>query len=78
MEIFPRGGEFKKSVAVVLTAAETGAAIRYTLDGSVPTVSDLLYEKPIMLNGPTVLRAKTFKTGFTPSITAQEVFIVNE
>ncbi len=37
--------------------------IRYTVDGTVPTTSDLLYEKPIQLTGPTILRAKAFKTG---------------
>ena len=41
-----------------------------------PTTSDLLYEKPIHLTGPTILRAKAFKPGFTKSITAQEIFIV--
>jgi hypothetical protein len=36
------------------------------------------YEKPIRLTGPTVLRARAYKDGFTRSITAQEVFIVGQ
>jgi len=61
-----------------LKAAEPGANIRYTSDGSVPTASDALYEKPIRLTGPTILRAKSFQPGFTRSITAQEVFNIGD
>jgi uncharacterized repeat protein (TIGR03806 family) len=73
-EISPRGGNFTGPVEVGLKS-EPDATIRYTLDGTVPTTTDLLYEKPIPLNGPTILRAKAFKPGFTKSITAQEIFL---
>ena len=73
-EISPRGGNFTKPVEVVLKS-EPGAAIRYTLDGTVPTSSDLLFDKPIQLTGPTVLRARAFKPGFTRSITTQEIYL---
>ena len=75
--ISPRGGNFAKPVEVTLHG-ESGATIRYTLDGSAPTASDLLYEGPIHLENPVVLRAKAFKPGCTRSITVQEVFIVGE
>jgi uncharacterized repeat protein (TIGR03806 family) len=74
-EISPRGGNFNKLVAVVLKS-EPGAKIYYTLDGTVPTTSDLLYEKPVPLASPTILRAKAFKPGCTKSITAQEIFLI--
>jgi uncharacterized repeat protein (TIGR03806 family) len=74
-EISPRGGNFNKPVSVTLQS-EPGAIIRYTVDGTVPTTSDLLYEKPIQLTGPTILRAKAFKPGFNKSITTQEIFLV--
>jgi len=73
-EISPRGGSFSKPVAVILKS-EAGAKIFYTLDGTVPTTSDLLYEKPIQITSPTILRAKSFKAGFTKSITTQEIFL---
>ncbi|MGC1321851.1 MAG: chitobiase/beta-hexosaminidase C-terminal domain-containing protein [Candidatus Udaeobacter sp.] len=76
-EISPRGGNLKLPVEVILKS-EPGATIRYTVDGTVPTASDLLYEKPVWLTGPTILRAKAFKPGFTDSITAQEIFLVGE
>jgi hypothetical protein len=62
----------------VLLKSEEGATIRYTVDGTVPTTSDLLYEKPVRLTGPTILRAKAFKPGFTKSITTQEIFLADE
>ena len=74
-EIFPLGGNFTSAVEVVLRS-EPGATIRYTVDGTVPTPSDLLCEKPIRLTGPTIVRAKAFKPGSTKSITAQEIFII--
>jgi len=72
----PPGGTFAAPVEVSMSMHETGADIRYTLDGSVPGPADRRYEKPIKLTEPTVLRARAFKDGFTRSITAQEVFIV--
>jgi uncharacterized repeat protein (TIGR03806 family) len=74
----PRGGTFSEPVEISLSELEPGADIRYTLDGSVPGPSDMLYEKPINLTGPAVVRARAYKNGFTRSITSQEVFIVGK
>ena len=76
--ITPSGGNFSVPVEIVLGETEPDAAIHFTLDGSVPTKSDPVYEKPILLSEPVVLRAKAFKTGFTKSITAQGVFVVEK
>ncbi len=74
-EISPRGGNFPQPVDVTLKT-EPGATIYYTLDGTVPTTSDLLYEKPIKLSTPAIVRAKAFKPGFSKSITTQQIFLV--
>jgi uncharacterized repeat protein (TIGR03806 family) len=74
-DVFPKGGNYSQSVEVKLTG-DPGATIRYTLDGTVPTVADFLYEKPIKLTGPTIVRAKAFKPGFKKSITTQQIFII--
>ena len=74
-EISPPGGNFNKPVTVILKS-EPDAMIRYTIDGTVPTTSDLLYEKPIQLTGPTILRARAFKPGFTKSIPTQQIFLI--
>lgn len=74
-EISPAGGNYDKPVKAVIKG-EAGTTIRYTLDGTVPTASDLLYEGPIPLTGPTILRAKAFKPGCKKSITSQEIYMV--
>jgi uncharacterized repeat protein (TIGR03806 family) len=74
----PEGGTFAGPVDISLSEREPGADIRYTLDGSVPSPSDMRYEKPIKLTGPAVVRARAYKDGFTRSITTQQVFIVGK
>jgi mono/diheme cytochrome c family protein len=74
--ILPAGGSFASAVEVTLTEREIGAEVRYTLDGSVPGLTDPLYTGPIKLTSPAVLRARAYKTGFTRSITTQQIFIV--
>jgi len=76
--ISPQGGKYARPVEISLTANELGAEIRYTLDGSVPGMSDMLYEKPLKLSSSTVVRTRAFKQGFTRSITAQQVFIIGK
>jgi mono/diheme cytochrome c family protein len=76
--ISPPQGNYANPVEVTLSESQPGASIRYTLDGSVPTTSDPLYDKPLHLAGPTILRAKAFKPGFTRSITVQSVYIIGE
>jgi len=77
-QISPAGGTFSAPVEVSLNDAEAGADIRYTLDGSAPTAADMRYEKPIQITGPTVVRARAFKDGFTRSVSAQAVFVVGQ
>jgi uncharacterized repeat protein (TIGR03806 family) len=75
--ISPSGGDYPKPVEVALNQ-EQGATIHYTVDGSAPTSSDPVYEKPIKLIGPTVLRARAFKPTYMKSITVQQTFIIGE
>jgi uncharacterized repeat protein (TIGR03806 family) len=77
-KISPGGGTFEKMLDVSLASDEPGAEIRYTLDGSVPGTSDPRYQGPIKLTAPTVLRARSYKDGFTRSIVNQEVFVVGK
>jgi uncharacterized repeat protein (TIGR03806 family) len=76
--ITPAAGTYNKPVEVSLAVTEPGADIRYTVDGSAPTASDMKYEKPIEVAGPTVIRARAFKEGLTRSIASEAVFIVGQ
>lgn len=75
--ISPAAGNYPNSIEVALNQQE-GATIHYTVDGSAPTSSDPVYEKPIKLTGPTVVRARAFKSTYTKSITVQQTFIIGE
>lgn len=60
----PSGGAtFTDSITVTLTPGKAGLPIRYTLDGSTPTVSSTLYTKPITLTQTTTIRAVTVTDG---------------
>jgi uncharacterized repeat protein (TIGR03806 family) len=77
-EILPKGGEFGKKVKVSISSKDSAAELRYTLDGSAPGKSAMLYEGPFELTGPATVRARAYRLGFTRSITVQETFIVTE
>ena len=76
--ISPPGGNYKQPLTVTFGDATRRKPIRWLYPGwnQVPTTSDLLYEKPIQLTGPTIVRARAFKPGFTKSITSQDIFII--
>jgi hypothetical protein len=57
-------------VSVTITDATPGAAIYYTLDGSLPTQGSTQYTVPVPLASASVLRAVAFTNGWTPSISA--------
>jgi len=48
---------------VSISGAESGAEIRYTLDGSEPTATSKLYTKSFNVFDTTVVKAKAFKNG---------------
>lgn len=54
----------KKGTEVKLTASDTRATIRYTLDGSEPNESSNVYTTAIIMNNDAKLRAKAYLEGF--------------
>jgi uncharacterized repeat protein (TIGR03806 family) len=76
--ISPRGGHFASAATVTLQHPEPGTIIHYTVDGSAPTSSDPVYEKPFALTDSTVVRARAYKQGFKRSIPVQEIFEVGQ
>jgi alpha-tubulin suppressor-like RCC1 family protein len=63
----PAGGTYTTAPAVTMTVATAGAAIRYTTDGSDPTVASTLYAGPVSVPTTTTLKAAGFKAGWTTS-----------
>ena len=58
---------FNKVFTVDLRSRTEGAEIRYTLDGSEPTESSLMFEGPFQLDNDVTILARAFKDGFEPS-----------
>ncbi len=48
---------------VTLTCATAGVELRYTLDGSEPTLHSALYSGPINVNNSVTVKARAFRTG---------------
>jgi len=66
----PAGGVYASSLSVTVSVATAGANIYYTLDGSEPSESSTPYSSPISVSSSGTIKAKAFKTGVTPSVTA--------
>ena len=65
---------YSASASVSLFTSVSGGKIRYTTDGSEPTVSSALYARPIQLTATTILKAKTFVMDLYGSPTLTQVF----
>jgi len=65
-----------KPISVEVQSKETDVEIRYTLDGSEPLASSTLYSKPLIIKESAQLKVKTFKNGFSPSLTISEIFSI--
>ncbi len=68
-EFTPSQGPITNGTLVSISCATTGAVIRYSLDGSIPTTNSPVYAAPLALNGNTVLKAVAFKEDLDPSFT---------
>ena len=71
-----RGGFYNQTIEVSLSAID--GQIRYTTDGSVPTLSSDLYTTTIELNASTILRASVFIFGQIPGSPATQSYFINE
>lgn len=61
------GGLYKQNLTIELTAQE-GGEIRYTLDGSIPTIQNSqVYTRPLEIKDTLVVRARNFVAGLQPS-----------
>ncbi|MCB0034273.1 MAG: CotH kinase family protein, partial [Anaerolineales bacterium] len=72
------GGFYSGSKNVSLSAAEPGAVIYYTTDGSTPDDSATLYSGSLNISNTTVIRARTYAPGYLPSPIATATFFIDE
>jgi hypothetical protein len=72
------GGFYSGGISLSLSSNDGSAEIRYTDDGSEPTLNSSLYNSPIQINQTKVIRARTFKEGIISSIITTQTFFINE
>lgn len=65
--ISPAAGLYYVPQSVSITCGTTGAAIRYTVDGTEPTATSILYSSPFSVLADTTVKAKAFKTDWQDS-----------
>ena len=72
-------GFYDASFSLVITSATAGATIRYTTNGSVPTLANgFTYVNPVPITNTTTLRAAAFKSGLVPSDVDTETYVFVE
>ncbi|MFM9984514.1 MAG: CotH kinase family protein [Flavobacteriales bacterium] len=71
-------GVFSSGINLELTSQNPLAEIRYTLDGSIPDVDDMLYTSPIALDTTAVVSARCFSDNALPSAVEKNTYMINE
>lgn len=71
----PAGGAFQGSVTVTLSGP-VNATIRYTTNGTDPTTASTAYSAPLVFGTTTTLKAKAFRTDYTPSATLTQTYTI--
>ncbi len=66
-EFNPPGGAYTGAQTITITSATNGASIHYTLDGTEPTASSILYSSPITISTNTTIKAIAIKNGMINS-----------
>jgi|GEM_PF-2495780 len=76
--VTPVGGVYTTAQNVSITCETPGAEIRYTLDGSQPSLSSTLYTGAINISSSATLTVKAFKAGWTDSDTVSQAYNITE
>jgi len=67
-------GYYTESKSVTMACTTLNSEIRYTTDGSEPTLASPLYTSPITVSTDTTLKVKAFAPGYDESATVERVY----
>ena len=70
----PVAGTYTSGQTVTISSTTTDATIRYTTDGSEPTLLSKVYSGPMMVDKPVTLKARAFKRDWTGSATSTAAY----
>lgn len=73
----PSSGTFTVATQITLSCTTTGATIRYTTNGTTPTVTSTAYTGPITISATTTINAIAFRDQWTPSSLATGSYVVS-
>ena len=72
----PSPGNYHQAQSVSIVSATPGAEIRYTTDGTTPTVNSTRYTAPLTISSTTTLKAIAIASDFDPSLEADGTYAV--
>ncbi|HRZ97404.1 MAG TPA: CotH kinase family protein [Paludibacter sp.] len=72
-----RGGIYNSALTVTLFT-DLGGEIRFTTDGSEPTLTSSIYSLPINITNTTIVRARIFKPDMLPGPVITNSYFINE
>jgi alpha-tubulin suppressor-like RCC1 family protein len=70
----PAAGTYPGPQTVTIASGASGTTVRYTLDGSEPTLSSPVYSSPLAVDWTTTVKAKAFKADWTASPVASATY----
>ncbi|EFM12238.1 Glucan endo-1,3-beta-D-glucosidase [Paenibacillus curdlanolyticus YK9] len=73
----PSPGTYSSAQSVTLVSATPGATIRYTTDGSTPTLASPAYTGPINVASSTTIKAIAIKSGMTDSVVTTGTYTIS-
>ncbi len=76
-EFFPIGGLYLSDTSVELMN-NMGGTIKYTLDGSEPTINSTEYNSPIQVDTTTIIRARIYQPDMIPGPIITHTYFINE
>ena len=72
----PSGGTYSIFAAVTISTTTDDAIIRYTIDGSEPSLNSLVYSNFITTFTTITIKAQAYKSGWTPSEVATATYTI--
>ncbi len=72
--ITPAGGTLTTAPLVAITCTSPGATIRFTLDGTDPTVGSPRYQFPFLIDASATVKARAFMPGYAASAIASATY----
>ncbi|MBN8731340.1 MAG: chitobiase/beta-hexosaminidase C-terminal domain-containing protein [Acidobacteria bacterium] len=73
----PAGGSYSSAQTVTISSPTQGASVRYTTDGSIPTVTTgIVYTSPIAVSATSTVRAIAYGAGLTISAVTSATYTI--